>query len=313
MNNSTMTEICPSDVNFFFVSLNAILHILFGLINFIFNSLMSIAIYRKPTKSTIDRYSLMYASGASLLTLNMVWEYSRAIWYVTNDELVSSLHCMYVTPYSTLYSIADIAIAQALFFMALDFLISLAEQSKMMTKWNKVKILSMGTISFASNVTDVVFCWKSAINNAKWISIMCVYSAVLPEEYFMPHYIVTSSIGIGALVLLLSCVLLLLTKKSVCTSIREVQIKRQTVVMKKLLVISFFTFISQTVPHALIVYIYISKYTADWISFVWLGQIIIIPLYPVIRFFEDRSLIKGLKVVFPFHSDSNFVGTSHQN
>ncbi|KFD65494.1 hypothetical protein M514_01450 [Trichuris suis] len=247
------------------------------------------------------RRSFALHSVASVgMTLAIVWESTRIAVKYDSPEMLTPFQCMVKSPYPTLYIISDTTVSEAMLFLSLDLLISL--RFPLLGKKIMHRILiAMMWFYFLTIIADVAYCWYRSVvqnqNSSTLISVQCINSEVLPEDFYLVHYMTNAVVTLIAAFLCLLCMFIYHRQKSENDAVRAVQLKRQGLVLKRLTTLFLYTLIVQTMPLLVVTCLYANGEDSPHLVVVWLAQIILYPTYPLHSLTREYKNLKRQRSV----------------
>uniref|UniRef100_A0A5S6QGF9 G-protein coupled receptors family 1 profile domain-containing protein n=1 Tax=Trichuris muris TaxID=70415 RepID=A0A5S6QGF9_TRIMR len=228
------------------------------------------------------------------MTLAIVWESTRIAVMYDSLEMLTPFQCMVKSPYSTLYIVSDTTVAESMLFLSLDLLISLRFPFGGKKLMNQFQI-GMIWFYFLTLTADLVYCWYRSVvenqNTPKLISIKCINSEILPEDFYLVHYVSNAVVTLVAAFLCLMSMIIYHTQKSQNDAVRAVQLKRQGLVLKRLATLFLYTLIVQTTPLLVVTSLYAAGEDSPHLVIVWLAQIILYPSYPLLCVTREYKIL----------------------
>ncbi|KRZ51815.1 hypothetical protein T02_1952 [Trichinella nativa] len=270
--------------------------IIFGILGIFTNLTLIIFIWKKPMKSRVDQLTLGCAVGCGVLAFSCCIEFGRLQHFYGDASKTTALHCLLWSFHPVTYSLADITVSLMNLFMAIDFTFAITNFARSFTNIRLVnKIMILFYIS--SFVLDIAVCVITfALFPDKLVPISCTYSETLPLSYQLYHFIFCSLLGIITIIIFIASMWIIKKKKSHCTAIRLIQIKRQQQISKRILTNILFTLLIENVPFTISMFALFNN-TAEWTSSWWLLQVFPVPIYPINRLLKEDRIQKCMKNV----------------
>ncbi|KRY00608.1 hypothetical protein T4A_7302 [Trichinella pseudospiralis] len=270
--------------------------IIFGILGIFTNLALIIFIWKKPMKIRFDQLTLGCAVGCAMLAFSYCIEFGRFHHFYDDASETTALHCLLWSFHPVTYSLADITVSMMNLFMAVDFAFAITNFAR---SFSKIRLINKIMISFyiSSFVLDIALCFiVFALLPDKSVPISCAYSKTLPLLYQLYHFIFCSILGIITIIIFAASLWIIKKKKSHCTTIRLVQIKRQQRISKRILTNVLFTLLIENVPFTVSVFALCNK-TVHWTSSWWLLQVFPVPIYPIYQLSKEDRIRKCMKNV----------------
>ncbi|KRZ68919.1 hypothetical protein T10_5675 [Trichinella papuae] len=281
------------------------LYLVFGCTGFLTNGAWAIILILNKEKHRIEKYFIAYALACSMKTLTIALEYARIIYYFNTDTTVSALYCFVFAIHPTLYLSADLIIVSILLFMAIDFLFTI---SVIKTQWQLKRRFSfiVGLFLFiALLMTIITSAWLKSVEDQTKISIMCILTDVVAPKMIILNIVLTLTISIVATGLLLVAMIRLRLQKRVTeNSIQVIQLRRNSIAVNKIFIITFFTLTIHSVPFVVAMASMIENEEQQlWDYIVWMLHNVAFTVHGLFRIWRTSNLcIRCLPSVHPVNS-----------
>ncbi|KRY92261.1 hypothetical protein T4D_15463 [Trichinella pseudospiralis] len=281
------------------------LYLLFGCTGFLTNGAWAIILIFSKEKHRIKKYFIAYALACSMKTLTIALEYARIIYYFNTDTTVSSLYCFAFAIHPTLYLSADLIIVSILLFMAIDFLFTISVTK---TQWQLKRRFSfvVGLFLFiAMLMTIITSAWLKSVEDQTKISIMCILTDVVAPKMIILNVVLTLTISIVATGLLLVAMIRLRLQKRVTeNSIQVIQLRRNSIAVNKIFIITFFTLAIHSVPFVAAMASMIENEEQQlWDYIVWMLHNVAFTVHGLFRIWRTTNFcIRCLPSVHPVNS-----------
>ncbi|KAL1240278.1 Heat stress transcription factor [Trichinella spiralis] len=291
----------------FFYNLESVvyMYLVFGCTGFLTNGAWAITLILNKEKHRIKKYFTAYALACSMKTFTIALEYARIIYYFNSDSTVSALYCFVFAIHPTLYLSADLIIVSILLFMAIDFLLTI---SIIKTHWQLTRRFAfvVGLILFiALLMTVITSAWLISVYDSTEISIMCILTDVVAPKMIILNIVLTLTISIAATGLLLVAMIRLRLQKRVTeNNIQVIQLRRNSIAVNKIFIITFFTLAIHSIPFVAAMASMIENEEQQfWDFIVWLLHNVAFTVHGLFRIWRTSNLcIRCLPSVHPVSS-----------
>ncbi|KRZ61401.1 hypothetical protein T02_14253, partial [Trichinella nativa] len=246
---NTTDAYCPNKANTIW-SLN----IIFGIIAFISNVCLLAVVLRERQIKRTQKLVAAYAVGCAISGAGFAAAFIRRITIICKQNYIMPLECMYKTPHLTLYAIGESLTSLCVFFMSIDRLVAIIYSNKI-KQWKKYLTNRLLVLTVILTSADVLWAWMSAWQKGnRLILALCYRAQVVSSTYYVTHFLWSSILGYVTLILYSFTIAFLRKKRSTSSGIRSIQLKREALISKRIMIIVFFTFILQNVPTSLRLY-----------------------------------------------------------
>ncbi|OUC42290.1 CENP-B DNA-binding domain protein [Trichinella nativa] len=247
-NSCDLPEIVESDITSYpaFLLIQALL----GICNFFCNTLLFITILLKKKRNRMDRFLGGYAIGSSLLGLGYCTEYVKPLIIGDSKRMVYPITCILTSPNVILYALGDNLTSLSILLMSINSFVAITFTN---VSLNARRCLDRAVALYVLfTVVDATWCWISALTKSDHeISIMCDYLECVSEAYVIYHLFCVSFLGTISIMMYVLALSMLMRRKSNCSGIRAIQIRREATVMKQVLFIVLVTFLFLNLPNLL--------------------------------------------------------------
>ncbi|KRZ80514.1 hypothetical protein T10_1036 [Trichinella papuae] len=174
---------------------------------------------------------------------------------LTNKTIDQKL-CLLRAPDITLFQLGDTLLAVSVFSLAVERCIAVSTLTldqlfKKKTSYFLIRFTILATL------LDCAIFWILVLSTSRPKVHYCIHMEIASETLFVMHFIFINVLGYSSLILCIITALLLKKKKSICCNVRQMQLKREMRVMKRIVVTLAFTFCFQNLPatlHLIVVY-----------------------------------------------------------
>ncbi|KRY40270.1 Tigger transposable element-derived protein 4 [Trichinella spiralis] len=247
-NSCDLPEVVENDINSYptFLLIQALL----GVCNFFCNTLLFITVLLKKKRNRMDRFLGGYAIGSSLLGLGYCTEYVKPLIIGDSKRMVYPITCILTSPNVILYALGDNLTSLSILLMSINSFVAITFTN---VSLNARRCLDRAVALYVLfTVVDATWCWISALTKSDHeISIMCDYLECVSEAYVIYHLFCVSFLGTISIMIYVFALSMLMRRKSNCSGIRAIQIRREATVMKQVLFIVLVTFLFLNLPNLL--------------------------------------------------------------
>ncbi|KRX16006.1 hypothetical protein T07_6057 [Trichinella nelsoni] len=222
------------------------LAILFGTITLLTNGILFIMMLLKRPMKKIDKLTAVIAMGSAPLGLAYMISNIQKLVMRSAVRNITSLQCLIIAPQLTLYMFAEPVISYALLLMAMDSFIALMFMN---SRWK----VDDNNINFYLVLSVILPCicvitlWVVVYYNDR-LCADCSIPVVLPQWFFVSFNSVLAFLGYLSVLLFSVAGVGFNLRKSTCTGVRLIQIRRQITILKQTAITVAFSFMIQTVP-----------------------------------------------------------------
>ncbi|KRX62611.1 hypothetical protein T09_12133, partial [Trichinella sp. T9] len=222
------------------------LAILFGTVTLLTNGILFIMMLLKRPMKKIDKLTAVIAMGSAPLGLAYMISNIQKLVMRSAVRNITSLQCLMIAPQLTLYMFAEPVISYALLLMAMDSFIALMFMN---SRWK----VDDNNINFYLVLSVILPCicvitlWVVVYYNDR-LCADCSIPVVLPQWFFVSFNSVLAFLGYLSVLLFSVAGVGFNLRKSTCTGVRLIQIRRQITILKQTAITVAFSFMIQTVP-----------------------------------------------------------------
>ncbi|KAL1231636.1 Fumarate reductase subunit [Trichinella spiralis] len=222
------------------------LAILFGTVTLLTNGILFIMMLLKRPMKKIDKLTAVIAMGSAPLGLAYMISNIQKLVMRSAVRNITSLQCLLIAPQLTLYTFAEPVISYALLLMAMDSFIALMFMN---SRWK----VDDNNINFYLVLSVILPCicvitlWVVVYYNDR-LCADCSIPVVLPQWFFVSFNSVLAFLGYLSVLLFSVAGVGFNLRKSTCTGVRLIQIRRQITILKQTAITVAFSFMIQTVP-----------------------------------------------------------------
>ncbi|KRY85404.1 hypothetical protein T4B_6605 [Trichinella pseudospiralis] len=320
-NSCYMSEIVETDITSYPAFL--VIQALLGICNFFCNTLLFITVLMKKKRNRMDRFLggsivysksdveieyrngylriLGYAIGSSLLGLGYCTEYVKPLIIGDNKRMVYPVTCILTSPNVILYALGDNLTSLSILLMSINSFVAITFTNVSLSARRCLDRAVALYILFT--VFDATWCWISALTKSDHeISIMCDYLECVSEAYVIYHLFCVSFLGTISIMIYVLALSMLMRRKSNCSGIRAIQIRREAAVMKQVLFIVLVTFLFLNLPNLLELLSMLHSLNDLISDNFWIIQHIGFSFAAIYRIISDPGLRESLaKIVFCFN------------
>ncbi|KRY01105.1 hypothetical protein T4E_9856 [Trichinella pseudospiralis] len=233
-----------------------VIQIVFGFSSLVTNILLAAIIFSEKSLKKSQRFIACSALGNAFLGAGFVAYNTRIeVIELTNKTFDQKL-CLLRAPDITLFQLGDTLLAVSVFSLAIErciavSTITLDQLFKKKTSYFLIRFTILATL------LDCAIFWILVLSTSRPKVHYCVHMEIASETLFVMHFIFISVLGYSSLILCIISALLLKKKRSICCNVRQMQLRREMRVMKRIVVALAFTFCFQNVPamlHLIVVY-----------------------------------------------------------
>ncbi|XP_003376767.1 hypothetical protein Tsp_00964 [Trichinella spiralis] len=174
---------------------------------------------------------------------------------ITNKTIDQKL-CLLRAPDITLFQLGDTLLAVSIFSLAVErcIAVSTITLDQMFIKKTEYFLIRF---TILATLLDCAILWILVLSTSRPKVHYCVHMEIASETLFVMHFIFISVLGYSSLILCIITALFIKKHRSICCNVRQMQLRREMRVMKRIIVALAFTFCFQNVPatlHLIVVY-----------------------------------------------------------
>ncbi|KRX67706.1 hypothetical protein T12_4597 [Trichinella patagoniensis] len=178
----------------------------------------------------------------------------------------------------------------SMFLMATDSLTTVAfMNSKFRVKETNINRI----ISFALflSIFNIIICWiwTCYFGNVQ-VSACCYHEDVVPGNYYLFHYMIVCIFGYISMLMFITAGIGFRRLRVNSSSVRQIQMRREGIVLKKALISIAFNFVVQTLPCTAAVIMVSLKSSTGLLQYPWLFCIGSYAVYAMFWIFRDHTL-----------------------
>ncbi|KRY50028.1 hypothetical protein T03_1889 [Trichinella britovi] len=280
-----------------------ILQLVFGIICIISNGmLLHLFALRSAEKKA---YSLQqgFYFGCMLNGFAYVGYLGRRFAVGKRVCFIRSIFCVILPPYSILFSISDIHMSVNIFFIALDCFTAVIKRKKMFFIVQSV-IQHSWKICIFADICHSFLLIIQCLTKKELVLTYCWYYEIVCAMYFKIHLAFIALCDIFAIALYVASSIAILFSRSTYSCVRKIQIKRQIVVMKQIILMVLFAVFCQLIPYTfvLITQFFDLNKKYQWQIYMWTIQPVGLSIAPLCRLFTDSKLLSAMKNYNPLLS-----------
>ncbi|KRX16416.1 hypothetical protein T07_1965 [Trichinella nelsoni] len=273
--------------------------IVFGFLCIASNLLLFFVILSEKKLRQSQRFIAGSALGSAFLGAGFISFYLRIVLITDLKETLEPKQCLIQSPHITFYVLGDTILAISVFSSSVERLIAVSKT----TVCDKLrsKVVSMLQVMIAIlSLTDLILCWYCTFYKQQiHVSVICTEREVLPKELYTMHFFCISLLGFVTVILFFLAAILLKKNRSTCRGIRQLQLKRETIIMKRILVAVVLTLFFQNIPAMLNLKTVLL--TPNVLSlmpdYFWLMQNISCTIYAAVCIVMNNSVKRHLKSI----------------
>ncbi|KAL1241092.1 Cannabinoid receptor [Trichinella spiralis] len=285
--------------------------IVFGFLCIVSNLLLFFVILSEKKLRQSQRFIAGSALGSVFLGAGFISFYLRIVLITDLKATLEPKQCLTQSPHITFYVLGDTILAISVFSSSVERLIAVSKTRV----YNKLrsKAVSMLQVMIAIlSLIDLILCWYCTFYKQQiHVSVICIEREVLPKELYTMHFFCISLLGSVTVILFLLAAILLKRNRSTCRDIRQLQLKRETIIMKRILVAVVFTLLFQNIPAMLNLKTVLL--TPNVLSlmpdYFWLMQNISCTIYAAVCILLNNSVKRHLKSICLFSNFSAIMPT----
>ncbi|KRZ74700.1 hypothetical protein T10_7777 [Trichinella papuae] len=298
-NSCDLSEIVETDITSYPAFL--VIQALLGVCNFFCNTLLFITVLLKKKRNRMDRFLGGYAIGSSLLGLGYCTEYVKPLIIGDSKKMVYPITCILTSPNVILYALGDNLTSLSILLMSINSFVAITFTNVSLSARRCLDRAVALYLLFT--VVDATWCWISALTKSDHeISIMCDYLECVSETYVIYHLFCVSFLGTISIMIYVLALSMLMRRKSNCSGIRAIQIRREAAVMKQVLFIVLVTFLFLNLPNLLELLSMLHSLNDLISDNFWIIQHIGFSFAAIYRIISDPGLRESLaKIVFCFN------------
>ncbi|KAL1243091.1 hypothetical protein TSPI_03194 [Trichinella spiralis] len=186
-----------------------------------------------------------------------------------------SIFCVILPPYSILFSISDIHMSVNIFFIALDCFTAVIKRKRMFFIVQSV-IQHSWKICILADICHSCLLIIQCVTKKELVLTYCWYYEIVCAIYFKVHLAFIALCDIFAIALYVASSIAILFSRSTYSCVRKIQIKRQIVVMKQIILMKY-----------------------QWQIYMWTIQPVGLSIAPLCRLFTDSKLLSAMKNYSP--------------
>ncbi|KRX95069.1 hypothetical protein T4E_6525 [Trichinella pseudospiralis] len=213
---------------------------------------------------------------------------------------IRSIFCIILPPYSILFSISDIHMSVNIFFIALDCFIAVIKRKRMFFIVQLV-IRHSWKICIFADICHAFLLIIQCLTKKDLVLSYCWYYEIVCAIYFKIHLAFIALCDIFAIALYVASSIAILLSRSTYSCVRKIQIKRQIVVMKQIVLMVLFAVFCQLIPYTFVLitqFFDLNKKNQLQI-YMWTIQPIGLSIAPLCRLFSDSKLLSAMKIDNP--------------
>ncbi|KRZ97586.1 hypothetical protein T08_10365 [Trichinella sp. T8] len=274
-----------------------VVYVVFGITDFIMNMLLTFLVVKDHSLKKMKKYLTGYAIGSALTGCAFAWLNLRLLLNHKNLILITTLQCMVHNLDLTLLQVGESCISLCIFAMSVDRFVAIHWPRIVQTYGNKV---SNGLWIFALVFVgiDTIASWLFSVrfSEPQYVVLSsCLYKFTVDKAYYIIHYSICALLGYITIALYAFVMFSVKKKRSESDHVRSIQLKREAVIMRRVLILVISTFFLQNLPETL----HLIDIFTPWIRLlpedIFLMKCISLSLYANIYMLTHRKVTNAIK------------------
>ncbi|KRZ76882.1 hypothetical protein T10_12174 [Trichinella papuae] len=233
---------------------------------------------------------LIFSFGSAVTTLGYATAYSGRLHTSCFQSTIYASECIFKTIHITCYAIGEWLITFSMFLMAADSLTTVAfMNSKFRVKETNINVIILFALFLS--IFNVVICWiwTCYFGNVQ-VSACCYHEDVVPRNYYLFHYMIVCIFGYISMFMFITAGIGFRRLRVNSSSVRQIQMRREGIVLKKALISIAFNFVVQTLPCTAAVIMVFLQSSTGLLQYPWLFCIGSYAVYAMFWIFRDHTL-----------------------
>ncbi|XP_003376957.1 nucleolar MIF4G domain-containing protein 1 [Trichinella spiralis] len=274
-----------------------VVYVVFGITDFIMNMLLTFLVVKDHTLKKMKKYLTGYAIGSALTGCAFAWLNLRLLLNYKNLTLITTLQCMVHNLDLTLLQIGESCISLCIFAMSVDRFVAIHWPRIVQTYGNKVSNgLWIFALVFVGIDTTASWLFSIRFSEPQYVVLSsCLYKFTVDKAYYIIHYSICALLGYITIALYAFVMLAVKKKRSESDHVRSIQLKREAVIMRRVLILVISTFFLQNLPETL----HLIDIFTPWIRLlpedIFLMKCISLSLYANIYMLTHRKVTNAIK------------------
>ncbi|KRY22920.1 hypothetical protein T12_3972 [Trichinella patagoniensis] len=258
-----------------------------------------------------QRFIAGSALGSAFLGAGFISFYLRIVLITDLKATLEPKQCLTQSPHITFYVLGDTILAISVFSSSVERLIAVSK-TRVCNKLRSKAVSVLQVMIAILSLIDLILCWYCTFYKQQiHVSVICIEREVFPKELYTVHFFCISLLGFVTVILFLLAAILLKRNRSTCRGIRQLQLKRETIIMKRILVAVVLTLFFQNIPAMLNLKTVLL--TPNVLSlmpdYFWLMQNISCTIYAAVCIVMNSSVKRHLKSICLFSNFSAIMPT----
>ncbi|KRX40960.1 hypothetical protein T05_10722 [Trichinella murrelli] len=306
-----------SNKSIIYFSMNAkasafcISQIVFGFLCIASNLLLFFIILSEKKLRQSQRFIAGSALGSAFLGAGFISFYLRIVLITDLKATLEPKQCLTQSPHITFYVLGDTILAISVFSSSVERLIAVSK-TRVCNKLRSKAVSVLQVMIAILSLIDLILCWYCTFYKQQiHVSVICIEREVFPKELYTMHFFCVSLLGFVTVILFLLAAIFLKRNRSTCRGIRQLQLKRETIIMKRILVAVVLTLFFQNIPAMLnLKTVLLNPNVLSLMpDYFWLMQNISCTIYAAVCIVMNNSVKRHLKSICLFSNFSAIMPT----
>ncbi|KRY01456.1 hypothetical protein T4E_7760 [Trichinella pseudospiralis] len=274
-----------------------IVYVVFGITDFIMNILLTFLVIKDRSLKKMKKYLSGYAIGSALTGCAFAWLNLRLLLNYKNLTLITPLQCMVCNLDLTLLQVGESCISLCIFAMSVDRFVAIHWPRIVQTYGNKVSNgLWISALVIVGIDTTASWLFSIRFSEPQYVVLSsCLYKFTIDKIYYIIHYSICALLGYITIVLYAFVMVTVRKKRSESDHVRSIQLKREAVIMRRVLILVISTFFLQNLPETL----HLIDIFTPWIRLlpedIFLMKCISLSLYANMYMLTHRKVTTAIK------------------
>ncbi|KRZ14931.1 hypothetical protein T11_386 [Trichinella zimbabwensis] len=230
-----------------------VVYVVFGITDFIMNMLLTFLVVKDRSLKKMKKYLSGYAIGSALTGCAFAWLNLRLLLNYKNLTLITPLQCMVCNLDLTLLQVGESCISLCIFAMSVDRFVAIHWPRIVQTYGNKVSNgLWISALVIVGIDTTASWLFSIRFSEPQYVVLSsCLYKFTVDKMYYIIHYSICALLGYITVALYAFVMVTVKKKRSESDHVRSIQLKREAVIMRRVLILVISTFFLQNLPETL--------------------------------------------------------------
>ncbi|KRX58611.1 hypothetical protein T09_12965 [Trichinella sp. T9] len=258
-----------------------------------------------------QRFIAGSALGSAFLGAGFISFYLRIVLITDLKATLEPKQCLTQSPHITFYVLGDTILAISVFSSSVERLIAVSK-TRVCNKLRSKAVSVLQVMIAILSLIDLILCWYCTFYKQQiHVSVICIEREVFPKELYTMHFFCISLLGFVTVILFLLAAIFLKRNRSTCRGIRQLQLKRETIIMKRILVAVVLTLFFQNIPAMLnLKTVLLNPNVLSLMpDYFWLMQNISCTIYAAVCIVMNNSVKRHLKSICLFSNFSAIMPT----